>query len=312
LKLQAKKPRGGFVFLTVQQLCLLWWAYRARLIQLRDFRVWFAAQEMTARRCQIDAGQVPAYTPCELHRLVGGVGGEHLRASLRRLETTGLLTWSGTTLTFATSPTDLRGVHDLADFHTMYNAIPNHRRRVPVPRQAIRLIAGGCRATVIATMLGHLLRCLYYRDRCCISGGWCKASWIADVFRVDLRNVKAARKHLVSIGWIEILDTPPALCNRWGHYARIHLSWTRAALEQTGQADTRTPASASPPPPAFSTTESPPPSKEYREPLQELQHQKPAPHADLATALPPRPHTAPGFGGPSAGVKKQAKDHPKQ
>jgi hypothetical protein len=262
LKLQAKKPRGGFVFLTVQQLCLLWWAYRARLIQLRDFRVWFAAQEMTARRCQIDAGQVPAYTPCELHRLVGGVGGEHLRASLRRLETTGLLTWSGTTLTFATSPTDLRGVHNLADFHTMYNAIPNHRRRVPVPRQAIRLIAGGCRATVIATMLGHLLRCLYYRDRRCISGGWCKASWIADVFRVDLRNVKAARKHLVSIGWIEILDTPPALCNRWGHYTRIHLSWSRATMEQAAQDDARTPASVSPPPPAFSTTESPPPTKE--------------------------------------------------
>src|SRR5919205_14204 len=211
LKLQAKKPRGGFIFLTVQQLCLLWWAYRARLIQLRDFRVWFAAQEMTARRCQLDADQVPAYTPCELHRLVGGVGGEHLRASLRRLETTGLLTWSSTTLTFATSPTDLRGVHDLADFHTMYNAIPNHRRRVPVPRQAIRLIAGVCRATVIATMLGHLLRCLYYRDRRCLSGGWCKASWIADVFRVDLRTVKAARKHLVAIGWLEILDTPPAL-----------------------------------------------------------------------------------------------------
>ena len=310
LKLQAKKPRGGFIFLTVQQLCLLWWAYRTRLIQLRDFRVWFAAQEMTARRCQIDAGQVPAYTSCELHRLVGGVGGEHLRASLRRLETTGLLTWSGTTLTFATSPTDLRGVHDLADFHTMYNAIPNHRRRVPVPRQAIRLIAGGCRATVIATMLGHLLRCLYYRDRRCISGGWCKASWIANVFRVDLRNVKAARKHLVSIGWIEILDTPPALCNRWGHYTRIRLSWTRAAMEQAAQNDARTPASASPPPPAFSTTESPPPNKEHREPLQELQHQKPAPHADIATALPPRPHTVPDFSGPSAGVKKHAMDHP--
>ena len=306
LKLQAKKPRGGFVFLTVQQLCLLWWAYRARLIQLRDFRVWFAAQEMTARRCQIDAGRVPVYTSCELHRLVGGVGGEHLRASLRRLETTGLLTWSGTTLTFATSPTDLRGVHNLADFHTMYNAISNHRRRVPVPRQAIRLIAGGCRATVIATMLGHLLRCLYYRDRRCISGGWCKASWIADVFRVDLRNVKAARKHLVSIGWIEILDTPPALCNRWGHYTRIHLSWTRATMEQAAQDDARTPASVSPPPPAFSTTESPPPSKEYREPLQEPQHQKPAPQTDLTPT--PLHHRAPTSSASASGVTEQHTD----
>src|SRR5919109_3322158 len=107
LKLQAKKPRGGFIFLTVQQLCLLWWAYRIRLIQLRDLRIWFAAQEMVARRCQMDAGQVPAYTHGELHSLVGGVGGEHLRTSLRRLEALGLLVWTSTTLTFATAPTEL-------------------------------------------------------------------------------------------------------------------------------------------------------------------------------------------------------------
>src|SRR5919202_2963144 len=118
-KFKAKKPRGGFIFLTVQQLCLLWWAYRTRLIQLRDFRIWFAAQEMTARRCQMDAGQVPAYTPGELHGLVGGVGGEHLRTSLRRLDALGLLRWTSTTLTFATSPTDLRQVSDLTGFHAM-------------------------------------------------------------------------------------------------------------------------------------------------------------------------------------------------
>src|SRR5919202_4139822 len=134
-KRRMRKPVGGFVFLTVQQLCLLWWAYRARLIQLRDVRVWFAAQEMTARRCQIDSGQVPTYTPCELHRLVGGVGGEHLRASLRRLAAVGLLTWSRTQLTFATSPADLRRVHDFADFHGMLHAIANAQRCVPVPRQ---------------------------------------------------------------------------------------------------------------------------------------------------------------------------------
>ena len=190
LKLKAKKPIGGFVFLTVQQLCLVWWAYRIRLIHLRDFRVWFAAQEIGARRCQLTPGQVPEYTLNELHRLVGGVGGEHLRASIRRLEAVGLLTWSSTKLTFATSATALRGVHDLSDLHSMYNAIPNNRRCVPVPRQAIRLIAGGCRATVIATMLGHLIRCLYYRNHRCISGVWCKASWIADVFRMDHRNIK--------------------------------------------------------------------------------------------------------------------------
>ena len=228
-KVRARKPLGGFIFLTVTQLCLLWWAYRTRSIQLRDFRVWFAAQEMVARRCQIDSGQTPDYTSQELHGLVGGGGGEHLRASIHRLETLGLLTWSRTKLTFATSITDLRGHHDLTGFHTMYAVVPNHARHVPVPRQAIRLIAGGCRATVIATMLGHLCRCLYYREHRCISGGWCKASWIAEVFRMDLRNIKAARKHLVTIGWLRLCDTPQPLCNRWGTYALISLSWTRTA-----------------------------------------------------------------------------------
>src|SRR5262249_50335870 len=201
-KVKARKPVGGFVFLTVPQLCLLWWAYRTRRIQLRDFRVWFAAQEMVARRCQIDSGQFPDYTSQELHGLVGGGGGEHLRASIRRLETLGLLTWSRTRLTFATSPTDLRGHHELTGFYTMHAGIPNNARRVPVPRQTIRLIASGCRASVIATMLGHMLRCLYYREQRCMSGGWCKASWIAEVFRIDQRNIKAARKHLVTIGWL--------------------------------------------------------------------------------------------------------------
>jgi hypothetical protein len=312
VKLKAKKPVGGFVFLTVQQLCLVWWAYRIRLIHLIDFRVWFAAHEMGVRRCQLDPGQVPEYTLKELHNLVGGVGGEHLRASIRRLEAVGLLTWSSTKLTFATAATALRGIHDLSDLHTMYNAIPNHRRRVPVPRQAIRLIAGGCRATVIATMLGHLIRCLYYRHRRCISGGWCKASWIADVFRLDLRNIKAARKHLVTIGWLQTLATPQTLCNRWGSYILVNLSWTRAAMEKASQDDARTPSSESPPPPAFSTTQLPPPSKEYKEPLQELQHQKPAPQADMAPLPFPIQHAEPVSSGPASGVDTQEREKTKR
>src|SRR5712691_6220499 len=108
MKLRAKKPHGGFLFLTVRQLCLVWWAYRLRLIQLMDFRVWFAAHEIAGRRCQLDPGQVPEVTPQELHGLVGGGGGEYLRASIRRLEAVGLLTWSSTKLTFATSSTHLR------------------------------------------------------------------------------------------------------------------------------------------------------------------------------------------------------------
>src|SRR5712691_9093507 len=288
LKLKAKKPIGGFVFLTVQQLCLLWWAYRTRLIQLRDFRGWFAAQEMVARRCQLAPDHVPDYTPKELHGLVGGVGGEHLRASLRRLHTLGLITWSSTRLTFATAPTDLRGVEDLSDFFTMHQVIVNNRRRVPVPRQAVRLIAGGLKASVIATMLGHLLRCLYYREQRCVSGGWCKASWIATVFCLDLRSIKAARKHLIDIGWLRTLHTPQSLCNRWGTYTLISLSWTREALEHAAEDSAAPPSSASPPPSVFCTPGLPPLPKEHREPFQEFEHQQPAPQAETARPAAPR------------------------
>jgi hypothetical protein len=311
-KVQARKPLGGFIFLTAHQLCLLWWAYRTRHIQLMDFRVWFAAQEMVARRCQIDSGQLPDYTPQELHGLVGGAGGEHLRASIRRLETFGLLTWSRTRLTVATSFTDLQGCHDLTDLHAMYADVPNHARRVPVPRQTIRLIAGGCRATVIATMLGHMLRCLYYREQRCISGGWCKASWIAEVFRMDQRNIKAARKHLVTIGWLQRLDTSQTLCNRWGTYALVNLSWTRTPMEKTSQNDAQTPSGESPPPPAFSTTKLPPPYKEHKEPLQELQHQKPTPQVDTARLPLPFQDTELVSGEPTTGGYTQEKEPTKK
>jgi hypothetical protein len=167
------------VFLTVLQLCLLWWLYRTRQIQLRDYRIWHACHEMVARRCQLAPNQDPEYTLTELHKLVGGVGGAHLRASLRRLEALGPLTWSRTRITFATSVEDLHGVEQLTDFHTMLAVVAQApQRRVPVPRQTLRLIAGGCAIAMIATMLGHLLRCLYYHTRPhrCVSGGWCKLS----------------------------------------------------------------------------------------------------------------------------------------
>jgi len=285
--LKATKPHGGFRFLTIQQLCLLWWAYRTSCIQLIDFRVWYAAQEMVARRCQLAPDHVPDYTHRELHGLVGGVGGEHLRASLRRLAALGLLTWSRTQLTFATSLTDLCGRHDLAGFHTMVDAIPNAQRRVPVPRQALRLIAGGRKASVIATMLGHLLRCLYYREQRCHSGGWCKASWIAEVFGIHLRSVKAARKYLVEIGWLRTFHASQRMGNRWGTYTLISLSWTRTALERHTDAHAGPPASQSPPPSKFCTTGLPPLLQKDREPFQESQHQQPTLTAETTRAALP-------------------------
>src|SRR6516165_8637307 len=265
-----RKPHGGFVLLTVEILCLLWWVYRQRHIQLRDLRVWLACQEMVARRCRLRPDQVPHYTLAELHRLVGGVGGPHLRCSLRRLEAHGLLAWSSTRITFITASNALRGIPDRTSFITMQAMLPNLQRRVPVPRPTRRLLALGCRATVIATILGHLIRCLYTHARPlrCVSGGWCKASWIAAVFQVDRRRIKAARRHLATLGWLEIAAVPQHTLNRWGSYVYVSLTWDRRApatgcrrtLPLTGE------TTILPPPPELSTTTLPPLSS-HIEPL---------------------------------------------
>lgn len=322
VQLKATKPHGGFVFLTVHQVCLLWWLYRTRRVQLRDYRVWHACHEMVARRCQLASAQDPAYTLTELHTLVGGVGGAHLRASLRRLEALGLLTWSRTHITFATSVEDLHGIAEFTDFYTMLAEVAQApQRRVPVPRQTLRLIAGGCAIAMIATMLSHMLRCLYYHTRPhhCVSGGWCKLSWIAEVFRVNLRNVKAARRHLAALGWLQILPVPQCTRNRWGSYVQVSLSWNRVARDAqaapiTGHTPARTSPLApvavptgSPPLLQVSTTQEPPPSL-HREPLWDLKDQKPAQPADpTRVAHSPQPRTEPTGGGPCTGVYKQGK-----
>jgi hypothetical protein len=264
-----QKPDGGYRFITVVQLCMIWWTYRHKRLRLLDLRTWFAAHELVARRCGLKPGQHPAYTLDELHRLVGGVGGEHLRASIHRLEAEGMLTWSATAITFATTPGALQ-VEDCLSLQTMLEGIPNNRRRVPVPRRTVRFIAGGARRVMIATILGHLLRCIYFRRGQCVAEGLCKARWIATVFGVDLRNVKAARKHLADIGWLTLQETPQWVCNRWGQKVVINLVWSRPAPEELKHDR----APESPPPDAFSPTRLPPPDS-HQEPLPGLNHQKP-------------------------------------
>ena len=130
---------------------MVWWAYQKRLIQLKDLRVWFAAQELVARRCQMKDTQRPHYGMEELRRLVAGRGGEG--ESVRRLERLGLLTWDASHISFALTPADLQ-VSDLSSLHEMLARIQNHRRKVPVPRQVVRFIAAPSKRCVIATILG--------------------------------------------------------------------------------------------------------------------------------------------------------------
>jgi hypothetical protein len=227
----AHKPAGGFRFIAVEQLCFAWWAYGERLILLVDLCVWFAAHELVARRCLLRPGQQVYYTYDELRGLVGG--GRHVKASLRRLTTAGLLTWSPESITF---PAHVPDAHACPGLWAMLGQIRNHRRLVPFPRRLLRFIAGGCRAVVIATILGHLFRCLYYRQGECRPTGLCKASWIAEVFGISLRSVKAARHYLVEdLQLLLLVEVPYWVRNRYGQKMTLNLQWARPIEEIVDQ-----------------------------------------------------------------------------
>jgi hypothetical protein len=191
-----RKPKGGYRLIPVVQLCMAWSAYRAGLIRLFDLRVYFACHEMVARRCLSAKTSLPScFTLKELDRLTG-LGAKRLKGSLGRLTAARLLIWSEAAIAFPGSAEGLpeEGRKVLTE---MLDRIPNHERLVPVPRRTLRLLAGGARPALIATILGHLFRCLYLKKGCCQARGRCKASWIARVFGVGERRVKEARKELI-------------------------------------------------------------------------------------------------------------------
>src|SRR5262245_24759437 len=186
-----RKPLGGFVFISVWQLCHVWVAIQQRRIRIVDVWVWLAAHELVARRCQIPPGRTVQYRIEELSRLMGKA--HSMPHSLRRLAQAGLLSCTEAQITF---PGEATAMDECEAVHAMLEQVPNHQRRVPVLRRILRYLAGGCPRVVIATLLGHLLRCLYYRGGRCCPDGHCKATWIADVFGLSLRQVKHARQQL--------------------------------------------------------------------------------------------------------------------
>lgn len=213
-------PAGLFVFVSATGLLATWWAYKQGLIEFRDVRAWLACHELVAQRCTLPKGVTPRFRVEELGRLVGGVGGEHLRASVRRLESASLLSWSDSAIRPRTRLDDLS-----EEGRAFVEAVTNHRRLIPVPRRLLRFLAGERRPVLVATALGHLLRCMYYRNGKCSPSGLCKASWIADVLGVDERNVKAARAELERLGVLIREPTPQLRMNRYGLSMRFNLAW---------------------------------------------------------------------------------------
>lgn len=226
-----RKPEGGFCLIRGTALMKVWEAYRQNEIGLLDLRVWFACWEAVARRCGLMKGRVATYRIEEIRTLVNAKPLNVIRRAITRLERAGLMHWSESAITM-TVPKENEWTDELV---TTLELVTNHRRPVPVPRRIVRLIAGRGRKVMIATILGFLLRCLYYKGGLCLPEGTCKSSWIADVFGVNTRNVKAARKQLISMGWIVPIDTRQTCLNRFGGRVRVNLLWSCNDINRDGQ-----------------------------------------------------------------------------
>ncbi|RUL84591.1 hypothetical protein [Tautonia sociabilis] len=277
-----RKPEGGFALIPVIRIAMAWWAYARKLIRLADLRAYFACYELIARRCTLPPGRVPNFAPGELCALTG-LPEKRVRDSLRRLERAGLLRFASSDIQFTASP-DALPVEDLSGLWALLEAIPNRKRLVPIPRRILRLIAGGASRALIATILGHCLRCLYsWPNEGINASGTCKSSWIAATFGISLRAAKAARQQLIELGWLCPVDVPQWAMNRYGQRFEINLDWDRldGTDAERGGAESRTfgrageGAPISAPPRAAIVPISAPPESD-KNPLRESNNQKPA------------------------------------
>lgn len=249
-----RKPAGGYILIRAHDLLSVWEAHRAKIIELGDLSVWLACHELVARRTAAHKCPRSRYTVEEVARLVGGRSEQTVHAAVRRLERVGLLQWSAEQIRFR-----LQVNADVA-MGSMSN------RLVPVPRRVVRFLGRGAPRSVVATMLGLLLRCVFYRDGLCTRVGTCKTNWLAQTFGIDERSAKRARAYLTELGWLETLDTPQWRLNRWGGVFVVNLDWN----------DRGTPPPRLTPPQAASTAHLSPPES-HKQPLRVYNDQKPPP-----------------------------------
>ncbi len=222
----ARKPDGGFCFVKAKMLLAAWVAFRASNIELRDLRVWFGCFELVSRRCRLRKGRTARFTAYELTEITGMARERDVRSSIRRLERVGLINWSESNLKFD-ERLAIQLSPDASILEDLLNTVCNSARRVPVPRRTLGFLARTKRRSVVAVSMALMLRCLYYRERSCVSWGTCKASWIADVFKINLRTVKSARRELIDFGWVVPQTASQFRLNRHGMILTLNLNWDR-------------------------------------------------------------------------------------
>lgn len=234
---------GRFRPISVKQLALAWWCYRAKHITKRQYRIWWAAQEMLERRRYAkkepdyrgsrggeSSIRKPLYTIGEIKALIGSrdssTADAALSADVKRLGHLGLVKISAHAIHFANCVMDL-DIEEQQPFWDFYEGLPNRRRTVPVPRRTIRALAGGFQASVMGVMVGLMVRCLFWHRKgqggAYRVDGRTKAAWFVESFLIgNERSVTQARTRLIDLGWLAELESPQWMLNRFGKHEQIN------------------------------------------------------------------------------------------
>ncbi|MBD1848354.1 hypothetical protein H6F89_34400 [Cyanobacteria bacterium FACHB-63] len=173
----------------------------------------------------------------EVQQRIGTQSEKLIRADLKQLAATGLLSFTKDAITISTLP--LNFAQPLLE-----RLGRSMRRLIPVPRRLLEFLAQ-CRCpSVLRGIIVYLLRGLAIRQGIIHACGSVKSSWVAQIADISLRAAKFVRARLIQIGWLskDVGSTQRKL-NATGAYFRINTEW-RCPVDNSPRCNSQ---SASPP-----------------------------------------------------------------
>lgn len=229
------KPDGGYIHVSTFRFGLAWWCHLQGMLSLRAVRILLALHELGIQRSAYvwtekkRGGGVPEFTPrFSIEELASfcGLPIKRARAALNELLDIGLLAeFAPERITFARAIDELTLSEDeRSAFWEWFHALTK-RKRVPVPRRILALACEASGPAQIAFIWGASLRCVYLhpKDAGFTYSGWLSLSWLSSRMGISLSSLKAAKSHLVKLGWIE----PSGRVCRHGEKLSVNPAWER-------------------------------------------------------------------------------------
>jgi hypothetical protein len=197
---------GGWYSSPTAEWPELWSLYDDGVLKFVDLRV---AAAILGSRGPWNARE--GLQRADLQELAGGLTRWGIRRALRRLQRAqivdlsldGSVRWRG--------PDPARLVRHAC------RELPHPEREVPIPQYLLCELARTRKPALFATVIGHVVRGLWFKGKRIATVGRVCLRWIAKRFGVCERSVRAAHQELVRLGWIVVLSDPQASTeeDRW-------------------------------------------------------------------------------------------------